>query len=104
VFRRGVRTKRWSLVYRRQMSPSGANRSGRNQLGAYASGAGTITNHIMDMTSETLSYHEARAEEELRRAERATTAGAVRAHVALAEMHLDIVYREQPPADSDLGR
>lgn len=53
------------------------------------------------MKHETLSYHEARAEEELRRAERATTTGAVRAHVALAEMHLDIVYREDPPAESD---
>jgi len=78
--------------------------AGGNQLGARASGAGPTTNHIMDMKTETLSYHEARAEEELRRAERATTTGAVRAHVALAEMHLDIVYREQPPADSDLGR
>ena len=72
-----------------------------NQLGSRASGAGPTTNHIMDMKTETLSYHEARAEEELRRAERATTTGAVRAHVALAEMHLDIVYREDPPAESD---
>jgi hypothetical protein len=69
-------------------------------LGAHASGAGTITNHITDMTNENLSYHEARAEEELLRAERATTTGAVRAHVALAEMHLDIVYRETPPPTS----
>jgi len=72
-----------------------------NQLDARASGAGPTINHIMDMKTETLSYHEARAEEELRRAERATTTGAVRAHVALAEMHLDIVYREDPPAESD---
>ena len=45
------------------------------------------------MKTEDLSYHEARAEEELALAETATTAGAVRAHVALAEMHLEILYR-----------
>ena len=50
--------------------------------------------------TENLSYHEARAEEELVRAEAATTPGAVRAHVALAEMHLDIVYRD-PSRDSE---
>jgi hypothetical protein len=56
------------------------------------------------MKNEDLSYHEARAEEELARAESATSPGAVRAHVALADMHLEIVYRapasdaEGPPA------
>jgi len=47
------------------------------------------------MKTNDLSYHEARAEEELALAETATSPGAVRAHVALAEMHLDIIY--QPP-------
>lgn len=50
------------------------------------------------MKNEDLSYHEARAEEELALAEAADTPGAVRAHVALADMHLDIVYRD-PAAD-----
>ena len=45
------------------------------------------------MTTNDLSYHEARAEEELALAQTATSPGAVRAHVALAEMHLDIVYQ-----------
>lgn len=49
------------------------------------------------MTDDDLSYHEARAEEELAKAETATTPGAVRAHVALADMHLDIVYRDVAP-------
>jgi hypothetical protein len=53
------------------------------------------------MKSENLSYHEARAEEELALAEAAATAGAVRAHVALADMHLEILYRDPPPADAD---
>ena len=52
------------------------------------------------MKTNDLSYHEARAEEELALAQTATSAGAVRAHVALAEMHLDIVYQpEAAPAD-----
>jgi hypothetical protein len=51
-------------------------------------------------TDDDLSYHEARAEEELARAESATSAGAVRAHVALAEMHLDIVYNPQTGHDA----
>lgn len=46
------------------------------------------------MNTEDRSYHEARAEEELARAEAAATPGAVRAHVTLADMHLDIVYRD----------
>ena len=50
------------------------------------------------MNSEPLSYHEARAEEELALAETATTPGAVRAHVALADMHLEILYRDPAPA------
>ena len=83
------------------MEPGEHGGASWNQLGPRASGAATIINDIADMKHETLSYHEARAEEELRRAERATTTGAVRAHVALAEMHLDIVYREDPPAESD---
>ena len=45
-----------------------------------------------DMKTTDLCYHEARAEEELALAQTATSAGAVRAHVALAEMHLEIVY------------
>lgn len=44
------------------------------------------------MKANDLSYHEARAEEELALAETAASAGAVRAHVALAELHLEIVY------------
>jgi hypothetical protein len=44
------------------------------------------------MKTANLSYHEARAEEELALAQAATNPGAVRAHVALAEMHLEIVY------------
>ena len=52
------------------------------------------------MKTEDLSYHEARAEEELALAETATTAGAVRAHVALAEMHLEILYQ---PATARTG-
>jgi len=50
------------------------------------------------MTTNDLSYHEARAEEELALAQTATSPGAVRAHVALAEMHLDIVYQPVAPA------
>jgi hypothetical protein len=53
------------------------------------------------MKSEDLFYHEARAEEQLALAERATTPGAVRAHVGLADMHLEIVYREAAVADGD---
>lgn len=49
------------------------------------------------MNDEDLSYHEARAEEELALAETAVTPGAVRAHVALADMHLEIVYRDPAP-------
>lgn len=44
------------------------------------------------MKNQDLSYHEARAEEELAQAEAAATPGAVRAHVALADLHLEIVY------------
>ncbi len=44
------------------------------------------------MKTVDLSYHEARAEEELALAQTAASPGAVRAHVALAEMHLEIVY------------
>ena len=44
------------------------------------------------MKTADLSYHEARAEEELALAQTATSPGAVRAHVALAEMHLEILY------------
>jgi hypothetical protein len=50
-----------------------------------------------------LSYHEARAEEELARAERATTPGAVRAHVALADLHLEILYQDPAPAAAPNG-
>jgi len=53
-------------------------------------------NKCRKMKTENLSYHEARAEEELALAETATTAGAVRAHVALAEMHLEILYQPAP--------
>lgn len=49
------------------------------------------------MKNENLSYHEARAEEELALAETATTPGAVRAHVALADMHLEILYQDTAP-------
>lgn len=49
------------------------------------------------MNSENQSYHEARAEEELALAEAAVTPGAVRAHVALADMHLEILYRDLVP-------
>jgi len=52
------------------------------------------------MKNEDLSYHEARAEEELARAESATSPDAVRAHVALADMHLEIVYRA-PASDAE---
>jgi len=52
------------------------------------------------MKTADLSYHEARAEEELALAQIATSPGAVRAHVALAEMHLEIVYE---PAMSEPG-
>jgi len=45
-----------------------------------------------EMKTVDLSYHEARAEEELALAQTATSPGAVRAHVALAELHLEIVY------------
>ena len=45
------------------------------------------------------AYHEARAEEELAFAQTATTTGAVRAHVALAEMHLEFVYAAQAQAE-----
>ena len=58
-------------------------------------------NKCRKMKTEDLSYHEARAEEELALAETATTAGAVRAHVALAEMHLEILY--QPAAARTSG-
>ena len=54
------------------------------------------------MKTEDLSYHEARAEEELAQAEAATTPGAVRAHVALADLHLEILYRD-PPAQESRG-
>ena len=54
---------------------------------------------MRDMKNRNLSYHEARAEEELDLAQTATTPGAVRAHVALADMHLDILYRDGPAAD-----
>jgi hypothetical protein len=54
------------------------------------------------MKTNDLSYHEARAEEELALAETATTPGAVRAHVALAEMHLEIVH--DPAAAGPDGR
>jgi len=53
------------------------------------------------MKTANLSYHEARAEEELALAQAATSPGAVRAHVALAEMHLEIVYE---PAETDAVR
>ena len=56
-------------------------------------------NHLSDMKNEDLSYHEARAEEELALAETATDPGVVRAHVALADLHLEIVYRDPPPMD-----
>lgn len=46
------------------------------------------------MKSETSSYHEARAEEELAHAQAAETPGAVKAHVALADMHLEILYSD----------
>jgi hypothetical protein len=52
------------------------------------------------MTPDSPSYHEARAEEQLALAERATTPGAVRAHVALADMHLEILYSDQQQADA----
>jgi len=54
---------------------------------------------MADMKNPTLSYHEARAEEELDLAQTATTPGAVRAHVALADMHLEILYRDSPRED-----
>lgn len=53
------------------------------------------------MKTNDLSYHEARAEEELTLAEKATTPGAVRAHVALAELHLEIVYESDLDAEAD---
>jgi hypothetical protein len=53
------------------------------------------------MKTNHLSYHEARAEEELAHAQNATSPGAVRAHVALAEMHLEIVY--DPAASATTG-
>jgi hypothetical protein len=57
------------------------------------------------MKTSDLSYHEARAEEELALAQTAHTADAVRAHVALAEMHLDIVYNPTPKeGDAPPGR
>jgi len=54
-----------------------------------------------DMKTVDLSYHEARAEEELALAQTAASPGAVRAHVALAEMHLEIVY---DPSVSEVTR
>jgi len=50
------------------------------------------------MKTDHLSYHEARAEEELALAQTAATANAVRAHVTLAEMHLEFVYEARVPA------
>lgn len=70
-----------------------------NRFASRASGASPIPNQLSEMNSETPSYHEARAEEELALAETATTPGAVRAHVALADMHLEILYRDPAPAD-----
>ena len=61
-----------------------------------------IHNQLYEMKSENLSYHEARAEEELALAEAAATPGAVRAHVALADMHLEILYRD--PASGPGGQ
>ena len=52
------------------------------------------------MTPDSLSYHEARAEEQLALAERATTPVAVRAHVALADMHLEFLYSDPREADA----
>jgi hypothetical protein len=63
-------------------------------------GATQVHDQITEMTPDSPSYHEARAEEQLALAERATTPGAVRAHVALADMHLEILYSDQQEADA----
>jgi len=65
---------------------------------AWASGAETKPDHFEPMKTDHLSYHEARAEEELALAQTAATANAVRAHVTLAEMHLEFVYEARTPA------
>jgi hypothetical protein len=71
-----------------------------NRFGARASGATQVHDQITEMTPDSPSYHEARAEEQLALAERATTPGAVRAHVALADMHLEILYSDLREADA----
>jgi hypothetical protein len=54
--------------------------------------------------TDPLSYHEARAEEELALAQTAATPHAVRAHMTLAEMHLEFVYEAQPrPLDAKVA-
>jgi hypothetical protein len=68
-----------------------------NGFVAWASGAETNPNHLDCMKTDNLSYHEARAEEELALAQTAATANAVRAHVTLAEMHLEFVYEARLP-------
>jgi len=72
-----------------------------NRFGPHASGAGSNLIYLRIMKTNHLAYHEARAEEELALAQNATSPGAVRAHVALAEMHLEILY-DPPTSESGM--
>jgi hypothetical protein len=82
-----------SRISLRRFATGGVTRSGT--ASAHARLAPFVApNHLGEMTTEVLSYHEARAEEELALAETAISPGAVRAHVALADLHLDIVYSD----------
>ena len=78
--------------------PRASHIAAGNRFGPHASGAEPNLIYLRIMKTNHLSYHEARAEEELALAQNATSPGAVRAHVALAEMHLEIVYE---PATSE---
>jgi len=96
--------------------PQSAGAQGCGHFAGSAARPGTVSartrlapyrnhNQLSEMNREnlpslpSLSYHETRAEEESALAQTATTPGAVRAHVALADLHLEILYRNQGTAD-----
>jgi len=53
---------------------------------------------MSDMVNEDLAYFEARARREIELAQRATHAGAVRAHYEMATAYLDRIHGDTPVA------